>query len=183
MMLGSDRSIPDGARAFLDLLGRYHADETPHGGRRLLDHLVGTYRLLDAWGNGPAICRAGLFHSIYGTNIFAFRSAGLDQRPVIRVAIGEAAERLAYLFCMTNRPLSLLQALLQRQAQLPDIVNGGSLAITPEELSALVEIEVANFLEQPDDREIIAQIDRIIRSVDPGSISPGAAAALAAYLP
>jgi hypothetical protein len=174
--------VPDGAQPFLPLLRRYHADETPHGGRHLVDHLIGTYRLLEAWGNPPSVCRAGLFHSIYGTSIFTFRSAGFDQRPVVRDAIGAKAERLAYLFCSVDRPLALLQALIAQGAELPDIVAGGVLPLEAGELSALLEIEVANFLEQPEDRDVIAQIGHIIRAVDPLVISPGAAAALAAYL-
>jgi hypothetical protein len=173
--------MPAGARPFLALLRRYQADATPHSGRHLLDHLAGTYRLLEDWGNPPATCRAGLFHSIYGTNLFTFRSAGLAERAVIRAAIGAPAERLAYLFCQTDRPLSLLQALIRGDPALPDRA-GGTMPITAAELSALLEIEIANFLEQPEDPEIIAQIARIIRTVDAGAISPGAASALAAYL-
>jgi hypothetical protein len=176
------QDVPDGARPFLGLLRRYHANETPHSGRHLVDHLVGTYRLLEAWGNPPEVCRAGLFHSIYGTNIFVFRAAGFDQRPVIRDAIGETAERLSYLFCSVDRPLALLQALIAHKAELTDIAGGGTLTLEAGELPALLEIEVANFLEQPEDRDIIAQIDKIIRAVDPSVISAAAAAALAAYL-
>lgn len=168
--------------ALLDLLRRYHATETPHSGRHLIDHLVGVHDLLEAWGNKPEICRAGLFHSIYGTNIFTHRSAGFDQRPVIRAAIGAPAERLAYLFCSVDRPLALLQALIRHSPILPDMVAGGDVPVEAWELAALLEIEVANFLEQPEDRDIIARIDQIIRAVDPDAISAGAASALAAYL-
>jgi hypothetical protein len=174
-------AIPAGAEPFLALLRRYQADQTPHSGRHLLDHLAGTYRLLEAWGNPPATCRAGLFHSIYGTNLFSFRSAGLEERAVIAAAIGAEAERLAYLFCHTDRPLSLLQALIGGSLALPDL-SGGAMPITAADLSALLEIEIANFLEQPEDPEVIAEIDRIIRAVDARAISPGAASALAAYL-
>lgn len=174
--------IPQAALRFLPLLQRFHADATPHSGRHLIDHLAGTYRLLEAWGNPASICRAGLFHSIYGTNIFTVRSAGFDQRPLIGDAIGAEAERLAFLFCSVDRPLALLQALIRGDGALPDLATGGTLQIAPEDLAALLEIEVANFLEQPEDPEIIAQIDRIIRAVDPSVISPGAAAALDAYL-
>jgi hypothetical protein len=166
----------------LDLLHRLHADETPHTGRSLIDHLTGTYQLLDSWGNSQPVCLAGLFHSIYGTNIFAFRSARLDQRREIRAAIGETAEHLAYLFCTSERPLALLQALLQPHLGLPDMTDGSPRTIEPQELSALLEIEVANFLEHPEDREVIAQINRIICATRPNAISSGAAAALAAYL-
>jgi hypothetical protein len=173
------RRIPEEA---LELLQRLHTDETPHTGRSLIDHLIGTYQLLESWGNSQAICLAGLFHSIYGTNLFVFRSARIDQRREVRAAIGDAAEHLAYLFCTCERPLALLQALLQPHMGLPDTTDGTARTVEPQELSALLEIEVANFLEHPEDREVIAQINRIIRSTRPTAISPGAAAALAAYL-
>lgn len=173
------RQIPKEA---VDLLRRLHADETPHTGRSLIDHLIGTYRLLESWGNSRPICLAGLFHSIYGTNIFLFRSARLDQRCEVRAVIGETAERLAYLFCTSERPLALLRALLQPHLGLPDMTDGTPRTIEPRELSALLEIEVANFLEHPEDREVIAQISQIIRSTRPSAISSAAAAALAAYL-
>ncbi len=165
-----------------DLLRQFHADETPHRGRHLIDHLVGCYSLLRAWGNPEPICRAGLFHSIYGTNIFSVRSAGFEQRARIRATIGEEAEQLAYLFCSTNRPVALLQALIASQYDLEDVVNGGTHKLERTDLLALIEIEVANFLEHPGDREVIAQIASIIRSIDPAAVSSGAAAALAAYL-
>src|SRR5437899_12105939 len=38
--------------------------------RFLLDHLVDTARLLQSWGCEEALWRAGLFHSIYGTQAF-----------------------------------------------------------------------------------------------------------------
>jgi hypothetical protein len=173
------RQIPEEA---LELLHQFHADETPHTGRSLIDHLIGTYRLLVSWGNSEPVCLAGLFHSIYGTNIFLFRSARFDQRHEVRAAIGETAEHLAYLFCTCDRPLALLQALLQPHLGLPDNIDSTPRAIEPRELSALLEIEVANFLEHPEDREVIVQISRIISSTRPNAISPGATAALAAYL-
>jgi hypothetical protein len=166
----------------LELLRRLHTDKTPHTGRSLIDHLVGTYQLLESWGNSQAIRLAGLFHSIYGTNLFVFRSARLDQRREVRAVIGDTAEHLAYLFCTCDRPLALLRALLQPHIGLPDMTDGSARTVEPQELSALLEIEVANFLEHPEDREVIAQINRIICSTKPSALSPGAAAALAAYL-
>ena len=51
----------------LDLLHGLNADENPHSGGELLDHLRGTHDFLDAWGNEQHVCLGGLFHSIYGT--------------------------------------------------------------------------------------------------------------------
>lgn len=165
---------------YLALLRGFHADATEHSGRHLIDHLTGTWRLLDGWGNRRAVCRAGLFHSIYGTNSFPIRSAAVSDRPAIRAAIGDEAERLAFLFCTTDRPVSLLRALVHRQAELPDLVNGGTHAVSPAELAALIEIEVANLVEQPNDPELLAHIARIILAAVPVPVTKGAAAALSA---
>lgn len=150
---------------YIDLLRRFHADVTPHSGRTLIDHLSGTYRLLQDWGNPAEICLAGLFHSIYGTNIFTVRSASFSDRPTIRAAIGTPAERLAFLFCVSERPVAFLKAAAERHYVLTDIVHGGDLPIELDELKALIEIEVANFLEQPDDINDLKLIYRTIVSI------------------
>jgi len=181
-----DEIIPPGAAPYLELLQRYHADATEHSGRHLIDHLLGTFRLLESWGNAPEICRAGLFHSIYGTNIFTVKSAGFDQRPAIRDAIGAAAERLAFLFCTTERPVAFLRAAIEKNYALADIVHGGSSAVDPAELNALIEIEVANFLEQPEEPEDIKLIYGAIQSIEASAPVPvltaPARAALSAYV-
>jgi hypothetical protein len=176
--------IPDGAAPYLELLRRYHADATEHSGRRLIDHLLGVYRLLDSWGDAPEICRAGLFHSIYGTNIFTVKSAGFDDRPAIRDAIGAAAERLAFLFCVSDRPVAFLKAALERTYVLADIVHGGTIPVQPAELNALIEIEVANFLEQPEDPEDIRLIFGAVQSIEAIAqvLTKPARTALAAYV-
>ena len=54
----------------LDLLLELNADENPHSGGELLDHLRGTHDFLAAWGNDQPVCLGGLFHSIYGTQSY-----------------------------------------------------------------------------------------------------------------
>lgn len=169
---------------YLDLLRRYHTDVTPHSGRHLIDHLVGVYQLLAAWDNPPHICRAGLFHSIYGTNIFTVRSASFSERAVISEAIGEPAERLAFLFCISERPVAFLKAVAQRRYVIDDIVHRQPVTVTPDEIAALIEIETANFLEQPDNPDDIRLLRDTIVAVGGGAplVSTAAMAALTGYL-
>src|SRR5262245_12534106 len=97
--------IDDGVRlAALGLLDQLGTGRLRHGPRRTLrDHLCGTCELLERW-NAPAdACLAGLFHSIYGTEVFRAVAAALSQRPRIRAVIGERAEELAYLFSACDR--------------------------------------------------------------------------------
>src|SRR5579862_9782312 len=157
--------IPAGAAPYLDLLRRYHADATEHSGRRLIDHLLGVYRLLEIWSNASDVCCAGLFHSIYGTNIFSHRSAPYADRAIVRAGIGERAERLAFLFCTSDRPVAFLEAALAGSTMLADIVHGGANPVAADDLAALIEIEVANFLEQPDNSDDIALIKGAIDNV------------------
>jgi hypothetical protein len=79
------------------------ARDIPHSGRTLLDHLVGTYRVLSAWGQREAVCLAGLFHSCYGTEAFAPALFGADEREDVRDVIGAAAEQIAHVFGTADR--------------------------------------------------------------------------------
>ncbi|MGB8840220.1 MAG: DUF6817 domain-containing protein [Aliidongia sp.] len=183
-MVATDSAWPalPTVRPYLDLLRSYHADETPHSGRHLIDHLIATHDLLAQWGNPPDVCRAGLFHSIYGTNIFTLQSASLGDRDRLRAAIGPVAERLAYLFCVIDRPIALLKAALMQDYVLEDRHQNTQITITPDELAQLIEIEVANFLEAPEDVETIRQINLILDRFAPPIIRAETRAALKAYL-
>ncbi|MGO9874888.1 MAG: DUF6817 domain-containing protein [Acidimicrobiia bacterium] len=66
-----------------------------------LAHLCGTRRLLAAWGARAALCDAGLFHSVYGTEYFEpDRTADRDG---VTAVIGADAERIAWLWCAIRR--------------------------------------------------------------------------------
>ncbi len=177
-------AAPGEIAPYLDLLRRYHTDITPHSGRHLIDHLIGVYRLLAAWGNPPHVCCAGLFHSIYGTNIFTVRSAPFAERPAIAAAIGDEAERLAFLFCVSERPVAFLEAAAQGSAELDDIVHQRRVGVRPGELAALIEIEVANFLEQPDNPDDVRLLRDTIAAIGRAKplVSGAAMTALDAYL-
>lgn len=135
--------------AHLALLHELSTDDRPHSGRTLFDHLVGTHDLLDAWGHDAEIRAAGLFHSIYGTTYYRVQSATLDRRPQVAAVIGDEAERLAFLFCVTDRPQFFVEA-ASAMPVLEDRVSGTTLPVTPATIDALIEIEVANVVEQVD---------------------------------
>ena len=46
-------------------LREVNTETMPHSERGLFDHLLGTRQLLVEWGARPALCDAGLFHSIF----------------------------------------------------------------------------------------------------------------------
>ncbi len=66
-----------------------------------LSHLVGTRRLLASWGERQALCDAGLFHSVYGTEYFEPDRS--PERDEVVAVIGEDAERIAWLWCAIRR--------------------------------------------------------------------------------
>ncbi|WP_144106782.1 DUF6817 domain-containing protein [Paraburkholderia sp. BCC1886] len=119
---------------------------TRHTGRAFIMHLLGTEKLLAEWGYPEQVQLAGLFHSIYGTNAFKFDGVRLGEREVVQQLIGERAEWLAYLFCVTKRP----QAILDAQGSLTMVHRhtNETLVITELDRTDLVAIEAANLLEQ-----------------------------------
>ena len=130
----------------LDLLLELDTDKNPHSGGALLEHLRGTHDLLHTWGNDQAVCVGGLFHSIYGTQAYHTRSASLEDRQRIRAVIGERAERLAFLFCVSNRG-EFFEALEKDNATLWNCVHEETVPVTRDELRDLIEMEMANFVE------------------------------------
>lgn len=132
---------------YIALLESLDAHVTSHSRRTLLAHLRGTHDLLVEWANPPAVCAAGLFHSIYGTYAFDKRSADLSMRGQVSDAIGAEAERLVYLFCVTDRRCFYAH-LGESRFQLRDIVHDSDVALDRHSLAALIEIEVANMVDQ-----------------------------------
>ena len=129
------------------LLEELDAHVTSHSRRTLLAHLQGTHDLLKEWGNEPDVCVAGLFHSVYGTYVFDKQCADLSKREQIRDVIGPDAERLVHLFCVTDRRC-FYEHLGESRFYLRDIVDDCDLELDQDTLAALIEIEVANILEQ-----------------------------------
>jgi len=87
----------------LRFLRKANTEGMPHSDRGLLDHLLGTRQLLVEWEARPALCDAGLFHSVYGTEYFELQAVPLTMRNEVQQLIGDEAESLAWLFCMIRR--------------------------------------------------------------------------------
>src|SRR5439155_16760735 len=77
--------------------------EQDHTNKTYLGHLLAVHRFLEEQGCGVDACRAGLFHSISGTELFQGFKLPLERRAEVRALIGERAERLAYLNCAMDR--------------------------------------------------------------------------------
>lgn len=132
---------------YISLLEALGAGVTSHSRGTLLEHLRGTHDLLDQWGNPPQVCVAGLFHSIYGTYAFDKQSADMGMRENIRDVIGVQAEWLVYVFCVTDRRC-FYDHLGESRFRVRDIVHDCDLELDRDTLAALIEIEVANVVDQ-----------------------------------
>lgn len=134
---------------YTDLLIRYGTDARRHSGRSLFDHLIGTHQLLEKWGNADPVCLAGLFHSVYGTSHFTAQSVHLDNRREIAAVIGDRAEELAYLFCVTDRS-GFFQQANESCPALRNHVTDQQIITSTEVIADLIEIELANYVDQFD---------------------------------
>jgi hypothetical protein len=90
-------------KTLTDYLVGLGIDKVGHTGKSYLAHLIGVYSDMQDRGCSEEVCRAGMFHSIYGTEIFQGFKLSLDRRPDICDLIGLRAERLAYLNCAMDR--------------------------------------------------------------------------------
>jgi hypothetical protein len=132
---------------YLGLLEEFGTNAHEHEKSSLRDHLIGTYELLVDWGNDESVALGGLCHSIYGTQYYRISSADLASRPRIAEAIGEYAEELAFLFCVTDRAGFIYEADKATPA-LWDCVHNELISIEPGVVKDLIEIEAANLIEQ-----------------------------------
>jgi hypothetical protein len=137
-------NTPDAALSFLlslEAAGREHSNSS------LLSHLTGTRRILEDWGARRAVALAGMFHSVYGTLSFG----GLvdwGARPDVRRAIGDEAERLAYLFSAMT-PVTLLHNVDRHgRPYIHDRFTGKWVFIDSTDVQDLCHIMAANWLEQ-----------------------------------
>jgi hypothetical protein len=129
------------------------AKTTRHSGRTLFEHLLGTMAYLEAYGVEPDVCLAGALHSVYSTNSFRKVTIPSHFRHVVRKAVGERPERLAFIFSQIDRPKALENPLWSDRAGFVWLterkdVEGGSLEVSVQELIDLRLIEAANLLEQ-----------------------------------
>ncbi|WP_373371440.1 DUF6817 domain-containing protein [Stigmatella ashevillensis] len=134
--------------AKIAFLGQHGAHQSGHSRSSLLRHLLGTYELLHAWGGRAALCNAGLFHSVYGTETYPHASVPLSLRDEVRALIGEEAEQLSYLFGAMVRD-SLYENLGRSEGfSVCCWRTRESLPLSSAQLLDLYHLAVANWLEQ-----------------------------------
>jgi hypothetical protein len=138
-----------------DFLAGLGVARIAHTEKSYLAHLVGVHRLMESRGCTEEVCRAGMFHSIYGTERFRGFTLPLERRPEVRALVGERAERLAYLNCAMDRA-SFDRALERGEGPYPviDRLTGEEVALARADFDDLCRVHLYDWLEQvPRSRE------------------------------
>lgn len=136
-------------RPMIDFLHGLGTADVPHSGDKgFLAHLVGVFRDLEAWECEQDVCRAGLFHSIYGTELFRRFSLPLERRGEVAELIGERAERIAFANCLMDR--STFDALLESAGpyRIHNRETGELIELSREDYDDLVRLHLCDWLEQ-----------------------------------
>jgi hypothetical protein len=124
-------------------------DKIDHTSKSYLAHLIGLYRDLQARGCPEDVCQAGMYHSIYGTELFQGFKLPLERRDDVRALIGERAERLAYLNCAMDR--ASFDRVVARGAgpyRFRDRLTGAEVELTRPDFDDLCRIHLYDWIEQ-----------------------------------
>jgi hypothetical protein len=138
-----------------DFLVGIGIERVPHTQKSYLAHLIAVYRDLEARGCPEDVCRAGMFHSIYGTEKFQGFTLPLARRGEIRALIGDRAEYLAYLNCAMDRA-SFDRALeaVDEPYRITDRITGQEIQLSGRDFDDLARVHLLDWLEQvPRSRE------------------------------
>jgi hypothetical protein len=140
----SDPCVP-----LTEFLAQLGMQEIRHTEKTYLDHLAAVYRGLESWGCAPEVCAAGMFHSIYGTEMFRGFTLPFDRRADIARLIGERAERLAYANCAMDRT-SFDQAVLQPSGpyRFRNRWSDETIELGEDDFGELCRIHLCDWLEQ-----------------------------------
>ena len=131
----------------LRFLRKANTEGMPHSDRGLLDHLLGTRQLLVEWEARPALCDAGLFHSVYGTEHYELKAIPLTMRNEVQQLIGEEAESLAWLFCMMRRETLWQNLGREGELRVQHRLTDEWLPLTKIQFQDLFTLALANSLE------------------------------------
>ncbi|MGH7174043.1 MAG: DUF6817 domain-containing protein [Gemmataceae bacterium] len=124
-------------------------EQVSHTDKSYLAHAIGVYNDMKARGCTEELCRAGLFHSIYGTELFQRFALPLERRPDVRALIGERAEHLAYLNCAMDRT-TFDHALHGKEGpyRFRDRLTGEEVQLAKDDFTDLCKIHLYDWLEQ-----------------------------------
>jgi hypothetical protein len=132
-----------------DFLVGLGTEQVGHTNKSYLAHLIGVYRYMEERGCSEELCRAGMFHSIYGTELFQRFALPLERQQEVRALIGERAERLAYLNCAMDR--ASFDGAAGRDAgpyRFRNRLTGEEVELAAEDFDDLCRVHLYDWLEQ-----------------------------------
>ena len=146
------------------------AGEFAHLNGSLIEHLKGTADLLKSWGNREALCNAGLYHAVYGTDGYDESLVGLTMRQQIAGFIGTEAEGITYLYGACDRKAFYPRIGTSSQLTYSDRFTQKSFEIPQTTLKDLCELILANELEiaknsEPFRKEYGAQLSQLFEQM------------------
>ena len=131
-------------------LNRLGTEDIRHSGNKnYLGHLVAVHRDLLRWGAGLDVARAGLFHSIYGTEIFQGFKLPVSQRSELQDLIGHRAEWIAFLNCYVDRH-RCDHCIIDRttEYQIANRETGEIYQLVKEDWDDLIRLHLCDWMEQ-----------------------------------
>ncbi len=136
-------------KRLIDFLVHIGVEQVPHTHKSYLAHLIAVYRDLKAQNCPEDVCRAGMFHSIYGTEKFQGFTLPLERCGDVRALVGERAEYLAYLNCAMDRA-SFDRALEQpaEPYRVRDRLTGEDVLLSRRDFDDLCRVHLFDWLEQ-----------------------------------
>jgi hypothetical protein len=137
------------SRRLTDFLLGMGVEKVAHSNKTYLAHLVAVYRLMQREGCSEECAQAGMFHSIYGTELFQGFALPLERRAEVQALIGERAERLAYANCAMDRA-SFDRALEgdSEPYRIRDRITGAQIVLSRADFDDLCRIHLYDWLEQ-----------------------------------
>jgi (p)ppGpp synthase/HD superfamily hydrolase len=125
------------------------ANDVRHTKKTYLAHGIGVYRDIKAWGADEDLCKAALFHSIYGTQQFQGFTLPLEHREELKAFIGERAEWIAFLNCFMDRETLDTQVTEDKEVYpIRHRVTGEMIEVSREDFDDLVRVHLCDMLEQ-----------------------------------
>lgn len=136
-------------KAMTEYIAGLGAAKIPHSRTTYLAHAVGVYKYMKSWEADDELCRAAMFHSIYGTEGFQDFTLPLDRRRQLRELTGDRAELLAYANCAMDRDsFFALVDKHQDRYLIADRLSGEPLDLSSEEFEDLMRLHLCDYLEQ-----------------------------------
>ena len=135
-----------------------------------MSHLLGTRRLLNEWGERPALCDAGLFHSAYGTEYFPHSTP--VSRDEVSAVIGDEAEQIAWWWCTVRRDTFSVPGQLDGAATAQDRTTGDLVKLSAQGLADLATLWAADTVEQlarmaPHERDFARNLHVVLSAASP----------------